>query len=490
MFLAIGPVDVFVLIAYLIAAIVIGLWVGGRQRNLDAYLLGDRNLAWWAILGSIVATETSAATVLSVPGEGYGPTGMKFLQLTFGYIVGRVIIVYTLLPLYFRGKLFTAYEVLEERFGGATKRTASFIFLITRNLGDGLRLFLAAIALEKLAGFPFAHCVVITGVVTIVYTFFGGMRSVVWNDCVQLVIYMAGGAVALFVILNNLPGGWDDVLAYAGSHGSFQVFDWRWSWTNQFTFWAGLLGGATLTIGTHGTDHMMVQRYLSARSQADAARAIVASGFVVCAQFALFLLIGVGLATYYTRLGIKFDRPDTVFAQFIVDVFPRNTGLIGVMLAAILAATMSTVSSSLNSSASALVNDFYVSWRKERPTAEHLLAVTRGCTVVFGLVQIGIGITATGLRESVVRNVLTIAGFSFGLLLGVFALGVLTRRVGQVAALLGLLTGLVVLLNVQFVVPSYGVKIAFPWLAVIGSATTFTAGILASLIFPRRSPVE
>lgn len=484
---ALGPIDLIVLIAYFASAIGIGLMVSGKTKTLESYLLGDRDLPWWAILGSIVATETSTATVLSVPGEAYGATGMKFLQLALGFIAGRAIIVGTLLPLYFQGKLFTAYQVLDRRFGNATKQAASLLFLVTRNLGDGLRLFLAAIVLQKLADLPFVPSVIAMGLVTIVYTYFGGMRSVVWNDCIQFVIYMVGAFAAVFVIIANIPGGWSELRQFAADHDKFQMFDFGISLSQPYTFWAGLIGGAVLTIGTHGTDHMMVQRYLSARSQRDAGRAVFASSLVVFAQFAVFLFIGVELACYYARFPeITFAKPDEVFAHFIVNVFPRNTGLIGLMLAAILAAAMSTLSSSLNSSASALVNDFYVTHRKTTPSSEHLFAMTRGLTVLFGLLQIGIGIWARELGDTVVKNALTIAGFSAGLLLGVFALGVLTRRAGQVSALIGGAVGLCVLSFFQFGVAWHGLKIAFPWFALIGATTTFVSGCVISWLCPKQ----
>jgi SSS family solute:Na+ symporter len=488
--------DLAVLVAYLASAVGIGLWFSGKSKDLEAYLLGDRNLPWWAILGSIVATETSTATVLSVPGKAYGPDGMRFLQLAFGYVIGRAIIVRVLLPLYFEGKLFTAYEVLDKRFGGLTKQAASLLFLVTRNLGDGLRLFLAAIVLQKLAGLPFVPSVLVMGFVTIVYTFFGGMRSVVWNDCVQLVVYVIGGIAAVFVIAANVPGGWSEIVSFATEQDELQVFDFSRKLSYPYTFWAGLVGGAVLTIGTHGTDHMMVQRYLSARSERDAGRAIIASGVVVLLQFALFLFIGVQLAAFYAHQSelqavwaadaqVGAWTTDDVFPHFIVNHFPQNTGLIGLMLAAILAAAMSTLSSSLNSSASALVNDFYVPWRKNRPTGEHLFLVTRWLTVFFGIVQSAIGIWARSLEKAVVDNALTIAGFSAGLLLGIFALGVFTKRAGQTAALAGSGAGLVVLVFFQFVAPHFGLKLAWPWFALVGSSTTFVCGWLVSLAIPR-----
>jgi solute:Na+ symporter, SSS family len=321
------------------------------------------------------------------------------------------------------------------------------------------------------------------------YTYFGGMRSVVWNDCLQFVIYMVGAIAAVFVIVANIPGGWGAFWQYATEHDKLRMFDFTPSWSQPYNFWAGLFGGAVLTVGTHGTDHMMVQRYLSARSQREAGWAVFASGLVVFVQFALFLFIGVELACYYAGVpDISFEKTDQVFAHFIVNHFPKNTGLVGLMLAAILAAAMSTLSSSLNSSASALVNDFYLPSLKTPLPPERALAVTRNLTVLFGVIQIGVGFWATQLARTVVDNALTIAGFSAGLLLGVYALGVVTKRVGQSAALIGAGWGLVVLLFVQFGVgPMWGWKpIAWPWLALVGSLSTFVGGLLFSVVWPQR----
>jgi Na+/proline symporter len=323
------------------------------------------------------------------------------------------------------------------------------------------------------------------------------MRSVVWNDCIQFIVYVVGGIAAVFVIAAQVPGGWQEVLQFGRENGRLQVFDFSWRLDYPFTFWAGLIGGAVLTIGTHGTDHMMVQRYLSARSQQDAGRAIVASGFVVLAQFALFLFIGVELAAFYARhpdiletwnqqASEKRWTTDDVFPHFIVHFFPQNTGLIGLMLAAILAAAMSTLSSSLNSSASALVNDFYVSWRRTAATPEHLFSVTRWLTVAFGAIQIAIAIWARQLQRAVVDNALTIAGFAAGLLLGVFALGVLTRRAGQASALVGGAVGLAVLLWLQFLAPQWDIKVAWPWFALIGASATFVVGLLVMAVSPQQ----
>lgn len=483
-----GIIDVIVLSTLFLAAIGIGVWFGRRNTDAESFLLGGRSLPWWAILGSIVATETSTATVLSIPGAGFGPVGMKWLQLALGFVIGRAIVVQVFLPLYFKGKLSTAYQVLGKRFGSTTETAASGLFLVARNLSDGLRLFLAGIVIHELMGWSFALSVIAMGIVTIVYTVFGGMKSVVWNDCIQFVIYMFGGIAAVFIIANAIPGGWDTFRDYTAANDKLQIFDTKFKLDNGFTIWAGLIGGAVLTIGSHGTDHMMVQRYLSARSEREAGRALLLSGVVVFFQFALFLFIGVELACFYdSGITTAPGEPDEVFAHFIVNYFPKNTGLIGLMLAAILSAAMSTLSSSLNASASAVLNDFYLPRKREEPSPAAQLKLSRILTVIFGFIQIGIGIWAKTLSETVVKGALTIAGFAAGLLLGVFALGVLTKRTGQFAALSGAAVSLTVMSFVHFGSDISGVKIAWPWLPVIGTATTFLVGVLVALFFPKQT---
>lgn len=490
--LRISNADVAIVVFYLAALTSIGFWIGRRNRNVSDYLLGGRSLPWWAVLGSIVATETSTATFLSVPGTAFVEGGnLQFLQLALGFCIGRVIVATHLIPLYFRGRLFTAYEVLHKRFGGVTQKTASLIFLVTRNMGDGLRLFLAGIVVEKVSGIGLPQSIMIVGFCTIAYTFVGGMKAVVWSDCIQLVIYVGGGIVALLLIIQRLPGGWTEMMTYAEAHNKFSCFDsgidasrpyslWI-NFTKANTFLAGLIGASLLSMGTHGTDQMMVQRYLCTGSQRGAAKAVVLSGLVVLIQFTLFLALGIALAAFYDRQLSRpvFDRSDEVFATFIVEQMPA--GLVGLMLAAVFSAAMSTLSSSLNSSAGAVVNDFL----KNFGTPATQLRLTRVLTLVFGVVQISLAIAAIQLERSVIDNALAIAGFSSGILVGVFALGVLTRRVGQVSAMLGMIEGTLVLCMVKFWTP-----IAWPWYAPIGAAATFVFGLIASTAFDRDQATE
>ena len=473
----------------MVAMVALGLLVGRKQKDLSGYLLGGRDLPWYSILGSIVATETSTATFLSIPGITFAATGdMRFLQLTIGYILGRVIVAVVLIPLYFNGQIYTAYEVLEQRFGGVVKSVASLLFLITRNLGDGLRLFLAGIALEKVLDISLPVAIIILGIATIAYTFFGGLRAVIWSDCIQLLIYMIGGLIALVILIQSIPGGWGEVLAFAEQTERMRIFDLRFAgaenfnlWTEPYTLWAGILGGALLTLGTHGTDQMFVQRYLAARSHRDASKAVIFSGFIVMGQFTLFLIIGIALACYYQRVvPTTFEKNDEVFATFVVEQLP--IGLVGFTLAAIFAAAMSTLSSSLHSSATSMVSDLYLPHRQRKGAIIHpdqQVRLSKRFAILFGVIQIALGIGASWISDSVIRDALAIAGFTAGIMLGLFCLGVLTRKANQSGALIGIIAGIIVLSYIKF-----GTETAWTWLAVIGSLTTFTIGIFASWLLP------
>jgi SSS family solute:Na+ symporter len=476
-----SALDFGVLAVYLAGVVAFGLWVGRGQKGAADYMVGDRNIVWWGLLLSIVATETSSVTFLSVPGVSWRGD-FRFIQLPLGYAIGRLLVVAFLLPHYFSGEYFTAYEVLRERFGGAVGQAASFLFIVTRSLADGLRLFLTALVVQEMAGVSLPMAVALVGVTTIVYTFVGGMKAVVWTDVVQFVVYVLGAAVAFALLVVRLPGGWAELVATGTAAGKFHWLDLSTALDNPYTLWAGVVGGMFLTFGSHGADQLMVQRYLCARSRGEAARALGTSGLVILAQFAFFLLIGVGLFVFYSAFppAAPFDRPDRVFIRFIVEQLPH--GVIGLIAGAVFAAAMSTLASSLNSSATALVTDFYRPLVRPGASPRHLLRVTRGFTLLFGLVQILVALGGRLLSQTVVESVLTIAGFTTGIILGLFFLGIFTRRVGQTAAFVGLLLGLGVITAVAF-----GTRLAWPWYTLVGSVSTFAFGVLASFVWGNES---
>jgi SSS family transporter len=473
-----GLLDLLVLGAYLVGVVALGLWVGRHQKDAADYMLGDRNIPWWGLLFSIVATETSTVTFLSIPGFAWA-RDFTFLQLPIGYIIGRLLVIGLLLPHYFAGEYFTAYEVLRKRFGGPVGQAASFLFVVTRSLADGLRLFLTAIVVQEISGFSLPVSIALVGVTTVFYTFVGGMKAVVWTDVIQFVVYILGAIVALAILVSRLPGGWGELVAVGSAAGKFRWFDFSTALDSPYTLWAGVIGGMFLTFGSHGADQLMVQRYLCARSRGEAARALWLSGVVVFLQFAFFLLIGVGLFVFYQAFppAVPFDRPDRVFVRFLVEQLPH--GVIGLVAGAVFAAAMSTLSGSLNSSATAVVTDFYRPLIRPDASPQRLLRVTRGLTLFFGLVQVLVALGGPLVGRTVVEAVLTIGGFTTGITLGVFFLGIFTKRVGQQAALIGLVLGLATITAVAF-----GTRLAWPWYTLVGSLATFGFGLLASLVRP------
>jgi SSS family transporter len=501
-----SPVDVGVVVLYILGTTALGAWFSRGQRDVRTYFVGDRNVSWWLVLASIVATETSTVTFLSVPGFAYKDGGnFTFLQLCFGYLLGRSLIAWFLLPQYFRGELFSAYELLRRTFGPAVQRAASGLFIITRTIADGLRLFLTALLLQQFTGWPFETSILVMGVATILYTYLGGMQAVIWTDLIQFIIYILGAGLALLVML-NLIGDATGTAATLTTHAPerFRLFDFSLTWTNAYSFWAGLFGGAAFTMATHGADQLTVQRYLCARSLGAARLALMSSGFVVFAQFALFLFIGVGLFVL-KDLGIMrvaAGTPnDQVFGLFIVSFLP--VGVIGLVVAAVLAAAMSTLSSSLNSSANALVTDFYRPLNPVRSDT-HYLAVSRLLTAGFGVLQMGVAVGAYRLQSDqlVVEQVLSVAGLTTGLVLGLFVLGILQRPVPSWAALAGFVCGAIAVLAVfrpaqplldqmPDWVPGFFRRpiLAWPWYAPVGTGTTVIVALLLTAL-SRRTAVE
>jgi SSS family transporter len=495
------PADLTVLVIYLAGIVGFGAYFSKSHQTIQDYFVSGKTIPWWAIMGSIVATETSTVTFISVPGYAYG-NNLTFLQLVMGYMIGRVAVSWLFIPAYFKGDLLTVYQLLGERFGGGVKRLASGVFLLTRSFADGFRLFATGLVLAAVlrvmprmdeysrAWLPNTDptyaililSVIVIGIATIIYTYHGGMTAVIWTDVIQLVVYLVGAAIAAAILLREIPGGWEEVRTVAGGQHKFQLFDFTMSLARSYTFWSGVIGGAFLTTATHGTDQLMVQRYFCARDEHQARKALLWSGAVVFGQFVLFLLIGVMLFVYYTQHApgeiASFTnngrlQTDRIFPYFIVQHLPP--GIVGLVLAAIFAAAMSTLSSSLNSSAAAAVNDFYVPATGGRRDGRHYLTMSRVLTGVFGAVQMIVAIAAISLSSRVVDEVLGIASFTNGIILGVFLLGTFST-VGQRAAFVGIVAGSVLMLGVKL-----GTAVSWQWYVLVGSAATFIFGRAAAL---------
>lgn len=470
--------DGAVVVVYAAATLGVGLSFGRRQQSSQQYFLGGRRFPAVLLLISIVATETSTVTFLSVPGLAYRAGGnLTFLQLALGLILGRMVVAWLLVPLYFTGQFISAYEVLQTRFGPAVQRGAAGLFLVTRTLADGLRLFLTALLLQHLAGWELVPSILVLSVATLLYTGLGGMRAVVWTDVLQWCIYIGGAVLALGLLLAEAEGGLGGWSATAASAGKLQLWDVRWDWREPYTLWAGILGGAFLTMGTHGADQLTVQRLLCAGSVRAARWALIGSGLVVAVQFGLFLLIGVSLAVVQQQgrwevPAAVAERADAVFGYYIVHGLP--VGVVGLLVAAVLAAAMSTLSSSLNSSAGVVVRDFYRGWFGHL-SEEEQVRIGRRATVACGVCQAAVAIGAAHyLERSVVDAALSITGWTTGGILGLFLLGCRRRVPRASAALLGLLAGLAVVAATW-----WSTTLAWPWWAPLGTLTTVAVALLA-----------
>lgn len=469
--------------AYLLGVVALGMWLGRRQAGASDYFLGKHSLPWWAILVSVVATETSALTVISIPGIGFRGD-LTFLQLAFGYIIGRALVAWLLLPGYFAGEITTAYQVLGTRWGSGARRTSSAIFMLTRALGDSVRLFATAIPLSVITGWSYPASILVLGTATVVYTYTGGLRAVVWVDVVQWVVYVLAGAAALYVAWQLVP----TAFSAAEQAGKLRVLDWHVSLTQPYTFLTAVAGGAMLSAASHGTDHLIVQRLLATRSLRHARVALVGSGVVVFVQFALFLIVGAALWSAYPEG--RGMAGDAVFPSFVTAHL--GGGLAGLAVAGILAAAMSTVASSLNSLASATTHDYYAPLSGRQGDDTHLLRAGRLFTIGWAIVLVGGALLFRRREAPVVVVALSVASLTYGALLGAFVLARFAR-VRERDAITALVLGALLMAVVVFAGPLGSAlgspgwlaalsRLAWPWYVPVGTTLTVGIGLGGSLL--------
>jgi solute:Na+ symporter, SSS family len=474
----IRSLDLVILILYLAGITLFGALFRKGQRNLRDYFLGGRTAPWWAIACSIVATETSTLTIIGTPGIAYGGN-LGFLQLVLGYLIARVILCVVLIPQYFQGEFYTAYQLLQKRFGTRMKTAASVVFLGTRALAEGVRISAIGKVVSVAFGTGERISIAIVGALTLFYTFEGGMRAVIWTDVIQFILYLTGSVVAFFLLLHKIPGGWHGVTQVAAAAGGkLSIFDFSFSLTKSYTFWSGVLGGTFLTMASHGTDQTIVQRLLSARNERDSKTALLASGAIIFVQFALFLVIGVMLFVYVRHVGalLPTSDPDRIFPEFVVRDMP--VGLAGLVIASIFAIAMSNASGSLNSLASSSMMDLGGARRSD--SGAQSLGRSRMMTLVWGVVLCALGLVKWG---PVLVAGLTIASITYGGLLGVFLLGTWNRRANENGAMMGFVSGIGVMIAVQLL----HVPLAWTWYVLAGTVVTFTVGSAASAFWPTSS---
>nr|WP_158792599.1 sodium/solute symporter [Granulicella sp. L60] len=486
------PFDLALIVVYLIGITLFGLRFRGKKdgdsRSLRSYFLADKTIPWWAISLSIVSAETSTLTIISIPGVAFaGDFG--FLQIVIGYMIGRVMVALIFLPKYFRGEMLTAYQLIDQRFGHTLHKVTAGLFLLTRAAAEGVRVFAVSIVVGIAIGTKDVLSIGIISALTLLYTFEGGMAAVIWTDVVQMAIYIGGTMVAIATLGTHVPGGWGHIHEVAARAGKFKLFHFAFNLTQSYTFWAGVLGGTFLTMASHGTDQLMVQRMLAARNLRESRLALLSSGVVIFVQFTLFLFIGAGLYVFYGLHPMAFASADRIFPTFIVREMP--IGIAGLLVAAILAAAMSNLSAALNSLSSTTVVDFYMHWRPEADGRERMM-ISRASTVMWALVLFAVAVYSifAGGKGHVVEVGLSIASVAYGALLGVFLLGTLTRYATQAGAIVGMVCGFALNLfmwlspGVIRVGPVTVPHIAFTWYVLIGAVVTFAIGTLASFVLP------
>ncbi len=491
-----SALDYAVLAIYLIGITIFGVLFRKSQKTVKDYFVGAKNINWVVISLSIVATETSTLTLIGVPAIAYANFAhpeqggnYTYLQVVVGYVIARFIISFLFIPAYFKGDLMTAYTLLENRFGVSVKNFAASLFLIMRALAEGVRIYAASIVLTAVLGTSLPNfpnltlwSIVIVGVLTLVYTFEGGIAAVIWTDLIQLIIYIGGSLVAAYMLLSLVPGGWNEIYAQGAAAGKFQLFSFDLSLNLPFTFWAGLFGGTFLTMASHGTDQLLVQRLLTCKNESDSKKALILSGFVVAFQFVLFLTIGVMLFAYYKffPLSTAITSNDEVFPKFIVERLPH--GISGLVIAAIFAAAMSNLSGSLNSLASTTVLDFYKPLINPNASDESLLKLSRWLTAGWGVILIFIAIMARGWG-SVFTVGLTIASLVYGTMLGAFLLGVVTKRANSIGVVVGMISSIAVMTCIKFYT-----DLAWTWYVLTGTIVCFSVGYIVSSVVGPPTP--
>jgi SSS family solute:Na+ symporter len=474
----ISAIDLAILILYLAGVTLFGARFRRGQQNLRDYFLGSRTAPWWALACSIVATETSTLTIIGTPGIAFAGN-LGFLQLVIGYMVARVVLSVILLPHYFRGEFYTAYQLLEKRFGSRMKSVAASVFLVTRALAEGVRISAVGKVVSVAFGTGDRASILIITLLTLFYTFEGGMKAVIWTDVLQFALYISGSLAAFALLLHRIPGGWPGVTqAAAAAGGKLRVFDFTFSLTRSYTFWSGVIGGTFLTMASHGTDQTMVQRLLAARSERESKAALLGSGVIIFIQFALFLVLGVMLFVYnqYLPFAIAGGDRDRIFPEFVVRDMP--VGLVGIVLAAIFAVAMSNASGSLNSLAASSMIDFRSRGIATSAGQPLLLRRSRMFTLLWGGVLGLLGLVHWG---PVLEAGLTIASITYGGLLGVFLLAIWNRRATENGAIAGMLAGIGAMIAVKLLSP-----LAWTWYVLAGTLVTFAVGSLASLAGPER----
>jgi len=474
--LQVSTLDYAIIIFYLIGITAFGKIIGGKQKTVKDYFVGNKEVPWWVISFSIVAAETSTLTFISIPGLAY-LTNLNFLQLTFGYLIGRVIVAQVFLPAYYKGELSTAYSYLQNRFGKKTRSLASVTFLFTRTAADGVRLFATAIPLYLMLDISPMIAIIIIAMVALLYTFTGGLKGVVWVDAIQMFIYIGGAILAGIYLLNNIPGNIEEIFSSAEITSKLSVFNFGFDkgfagfFSQPYTLLSGLIGGAFLSMSSHGTDQLIVQRLLAAKDLGESKKALVTTGVIIIFQFALFLIVGVLLYAYYGLINVKSDE---IFPKFIIEVLP--SGVKGIIIAGLFAAALSTLAGSITSLSSSVMLDLYIPFKKTIDEKKNLL-YSKLLTIFWAVMLIFSAFIFMESSKAVIEIALSIASFTYGGLLGTFLLGLSNKKIFQNHAIAGFISAIIIM---SFIIVFK--VVAWTWFILIGVCVTLLVGNLFELL--------
>ena len=512
--------DIAIIVCYFVVIISLGLWKGRREKTLEGYALGNRSMPWWAILASILAAEISAATFLGAPGEGFSSRNFCYAQLCLGTIIGRIVVGKLFLKPYYDYNVVSIYEYLEKRFGLSTRRIASFVFLLSRALASGTRLYVAGILLviayQMMSGgavlepmtkvWLYVAALFLVTVATAIYTTAGGIKAVVWTDVIQACVLVISLGAALWVLFSSIPRGWDGALVHLKGEKDLLFFSWGPSFggegatggllaqtgqyvkevlQSEYTVWSAFLGATFVTMATHGTDQDMVQRMLTGKNSQIGTKAVILSGIIDLPIVLLFLLVGILVYVFYQYHPVSHlpEAQAEIFPYFIMHSLP--VGVRGLLVAGLLATAMGSLSTALNSLATSATRDWYQGCFFPKASEKSLLRAARGFTLGFSLLLILIGgvtawYTVTHPEARIIPIVLGIFGYTYGSLLGVFLLGMLTKTRGNDKGnALGMLCGFIVVAVLSRLIPLPASwqevlpDVAFPWRVTLGTITTF-----------------
>lgn len=490
--------DWAVIVVYLLGMIALGIWFGRDQHNTRDYFLGSRNTPWWAIGLSIVAAETSALTIIGVPALAYGGN-IAFLQMIIGYVLARLILAVVMVPHYLKGEIYSPYQLFSDRLGTSARQTAGGFFLISETLAAGVRVYVVSIPIQLMLGIGVLPAIVLFVVLSLIYTYIGGVKAVIWTDAVQFGLFLLGGLFALFYIPTLVDGGFSGVLSQAAQAGKLHWLNPEFGLAAPFNIWMGVIGGTVLVLSSHGAEQLIVQRVLACKNVAEGRKALVLSAALVFPLFLIFLFVGVMLWVFYQGHPFKIPLPeaqsgikanDFIFPIFMMTEVPHV--LRGFLIVAILSAAMSSVSSALTSLASVSTMDF-VKGQHGKRSETFYLNFSKYSTVAWAAILI---FTAYLSREVafVMNAAFTLRGLTSGALVGGLVLAVFWKTGRAVPVIAGMFAALVVMILVSQISWDVTVdgkvearKIFWPWFTLIGAVVTLAVAWAADKVIGGRN---